>query len=57
MSDTSHQDAIRFEQEMIVLGKLEELVDKLAEPSRHLERIATALENLSNTYADQGERR
>lgn len=27
MSDTSHQDAIRFEQEMIVLGKLEELVE------------------------------
>ena len=28
MSDTSHQDAIRFEQEMIALSKLEELIER-----------------------------
>ena len=29
MSDTSHQDQVRFENEMIVIGKLEELVERL----------------------------
>ena len=28
MSDTSYQDAIRFEQEMLALGKLEELIER-----------------------------
>lgn len=45
--DTSHQDAIRFEQAMIVLAKLDELVEKLGQPSPELERMAVALEAIS----------